>query len=168
VALEKSILDRLQSITPEPWTGTVYRHLLGSRDPLLPNTRGARWNPPGVDALYASLERATAVAEGDYLIASQPVPLAVERRIHRIRISLKSVIRLTDAILLRGFQIDEAALSSTDHQACQKIGHAVAWLEHDGLMVPSARASGVNLVVFVNNAESEPETLDFEILRSGA
>jgi RES domain-containing protein len=164
VVLEKALIDKLQLLEPEPWSGPVYRHVLGNRDPLLPNTRGARWNPPGVDTLYSSIERATALAEGDYLIAVQPVPLRVRRVIHRLRVTLQSVIRLTDTGLLHQLGIDEIALTDPDHGTCRKVGHAAAWLEHDGLLVPSARAAGQNLIIFVNNTDAEVEVLDSEII----
>ncbi|MFI4987639.1 MAG: RES family NAD+ phosphorylase [Alphaproteobacteria bacterium] len=168
MALEKGLIDKLQLLESETWRGTVYRHMLGDRDPLLPNTRGARWNPPGVDALYSSLERATALTEGAYLIAAQPVPLRVKRVLHRIRVTLRSVIRLSDAALLRKLGIDDLALANADHSACRKVGQAAAWLEHDGLIVPSARATGLNLVVFVNNQEIEPEAIDSETIEDPA
>jgi len=41
------------------------------------------WNPPGVAALYASLDQSTALAEGDHLIAVQSVPLKVTRTIYK-------------------------------------------------------------------------------------
>ena len=164
MALEKALVDKLQRLKSEAWSGTLYRHILGGRDPLLPNRRGARWNPPGIDAIYSSLERTTALAEGDYLIAAQPVPLRVKRVLHRIRVTLRSVIRLSDAALLRELGIDEVALINADHSACRKVGQAVAWLEHDGLIVPSARAAGLNLIIFVLNQETEPEAIGSEII----
>lgn len=166
VALEKALVDRLQLLAPAPWWGIVYRHMLGDRQPLLPNTRGARWNPPGIDVLYTSLDRPTALAEGDHLIAMQPVPLRVKHVLHRIRVTLRSVLHLGAAELLRELGVDERALSDPDHTACRKVGHAVAWLEHDGLIIPSARAKGLNLVVFVNNqdAQAELEAIDSEVI----
>jgi hypothetical protein len=85
-----------------------------------------------------ALERATALAEGDHLIAMQPVPLG----------------------------IDEWALAGPDDTASRKVGHAVAWLGHDGLIIPSARANGLNLVVFVNNQDvhTELEAVDSEVI----
>ncbi len=47
-------LDRLQSLESTAWSGTVFRHMFGDYDPLSENSLGARWNPPGVPALYAS------------------------------------------------------------------------------------------------------------------
>ena len=40
-----AFLDRLQAIDPQPWDGTIFRHMFGDRPPDRENTRGARWNP---------------------------------------------------------------------------------------------------------------------------
>jgi hypothetical protein len=46
---------------------------------------------------------------------------------------------------------------------CQRLGGAVEWLEHDGLLVPFARSSGVNLVIFTRK---RGVGADFEIVGS--
>ena len=51
------LLDRLQAITPTPWSGQAFRHMFGDYPPDAENTRGARWNPQGVAAIYTSLTR---------------------------------------------------------------------------------------------------------------
>ena len=43
---------------------------------------------------------------------------------------------------------------SDDWQASQLIGSAVVWLGCSGLLVPSARVRGENLVIFENNMMS--------------
>lgn len=42
-------------------------------------------------------------------------------------------------------------LMSEDISTPQLVGGAVAWLQCAGLLIPSARDTGDNLVVFVNN-----------------
>ena len=39
--------------------------------------------------------------------------------------------------------------------ACQAVGGAVAWLGYDGLLVPSARADGSNIVILVDALAAE-------------
>jgi RES domain-containing protein len=75
------LLELLARLEHSAWSGTVWRHTLADYPADAPNTRGARWNPGGVEALYTSLDRPTAVAEGDYLIQSQPVLLHAKRRV---------------------------------------------------------------------------------------
>jgi RES domain-containing protein len=123
--------------------------MLGSAPPELANVRGARWNPSGTSALYTSLAEATAKAEGDHLIAMQPV---APRAIYELEIAVANLLDLTDAARLAAVGIAEDDLDSIPWEPCQRVGGAVAWLGHDGLLIPSVRDSGSsNLVIFTAN-----------------
>lgn len=156
---DPALLDALEQFEGVEWRGTVFRHILGSAPPERANIRGARWNPPGVQALYTSLAAGTAKAEGDHVIALQPVPPRAPRTIYELAVSLNSLLDLTQEGRLTDVGVTEAELSSDDWSACQVVGGAVAWLEHDGLLVPSVRDTpdGVNLVVFPTNQPLEAE-----------
>ncbi len=65
--------------------------------------------------------------------------------------------------MLLDLGIGDNELANVEHAACQRIGGAVEWLEHDGLLVPSARSSGVNLVIFTRKQGAQAE---FEIVSS--
>lgn len=67
------LLDRLQAIDPAPWAGQAFRHMFGDYPPDAENTRGARWHPPGIAAIYTSLAREGALAEAEHQIAVQRV-----------------------------------------------------------------------------------------------
>ena len=69
---------------------------------------------------------------------------------HTFQLSLNSVLEMTDRALLARLGIDQLALTSIDQSKCQLVGGAVERLTHDGLIVPSARSSANNLVIFVN------------------
>jgi len=126
--------------------------MLGSASPELANVRGARWNPPGTSALYTSLAEATARAEGDHLIAMQPVPPRAPRTIYELEIAVANLLDLTDAAQLAAIGIAEGDLDSIPWEPCQRVGGAVAWLGHDGMLIPSVRGSGgSNLVIFTAN-----------------
>src|SRR5262245_37769945 len=114
------------------------------------NSRGARWNPPEVPAIYTSLKRETAIAEGDYYIALQPRRPWPRRTIHRIKVVLSSVIDLSNWELLAKFGVNRKSFDSTDYFATQLLGGAAEWMKHDGILVPSARASGKNLIIYPN------------------
>jgi RES domain-containing protein len=136
----------------------VFRHLLGDFRPDRPNEAGARWNPPGVAALYTSIEEATARAEGDHLIAVQGIRPSVQRSIYEVEVALGRVLDLTDRATLEAVGISTTQLQTDDWQPSQRIGGAVAWLQHDGLLVPSVRDSdGANLVVLTANMAAEAE-----------
>ena len=149
---DPALLDALERLDTENWQGRVFRHMLGSASPELANVRGARWNPPGTSALYTSLAEATAKAEGDHLIAMQPVPPRAPRTIYELEIAVANLLDLTDAARLAAIGIAEGDLDSIPWEPCQRVGGAVAWLGHDGMLIPSVRGSGgSNLVIFTTN-----------------
>jgi len=152
VVHDPALLDALERLDTEHWQGRVFRHMLGSASPELANVRGARWNPPGTSALYTSLAEATAKAEGDHLIAMQPVPPRAPRTIFELEIAIANLLDLTDAARLAAIGITEGDLDSIPWEPCQRVGGAVAWLGHDGMLIPSVRGSGgSNLVIFTAN-----------------
>lgn len=157
------MLDILQSTAVSPWSGTVYRHMFGTNLPTHANTHGARWNDPGLAAIYASCEPETALAEAEYYISLQPLRPRAKRTLYAIRVSLKNVIDLTASGLLPQLGVSDAVLSSSDHTRCRIIAGAVNWLGHDGLLVPSARRrGGTNLVIY----QQDPSTTDFDVTGS--
>lgn len=154
------LLDALERFDARPWTGRVYRHVLGSARPELANVRGARWNPPGTSALYTSLAEATAKAEGDHVIAMQPVPPRAARTIYELEVSIAKLLDLTNAERRAAIGLTDEDLESIPWERCQRIGGAVAWLRYDGLLIPSARDDGgANLVIFTTNQPAESEII---------
>lgn len=155
---DPALLDALERLDTEKWQGRAFRHMLGSASPELANVRGARWNPPGTPALYTSLAEATAKAEGDHLIAMQPVPPRAPRTIYELEIAVANLIDLTDAARLAAIGITEDDFDSIPWEPCQRVGGAVAWLGHDGLLIPSVRdEGGSNLVIFTANQPADVE-----------
>lgn len=70
--------------------------------------------------------------------------------VHRIRVQADKTVKLiiTD---LRKLGVDMALYNSKTYIRTQEIGDAVAFLECDGLIVPSARWSCENLVLYTDN-----------------
>lgn len=152
------LLDALEQFDTEPWRGAVFRHVLGSYPPDLANVRGARWNPAEVSALYASLEEETATAEGNRVLEVQSVPPRVRRSMHELDVELERVLDLAVDDRLTEVGLTEDDLRGDNFEACQRVGGAVAWIGHDGLLVPSVRAEGGrNLVIYISNREPESE-----------
>lgn len=149
------VLDVLEALPRAGWQGIVFRHLIGSRSPELANQLGARWNPPGIAALYTSLEKETARAEGDHVIATQPVRPRGQRSIYRIEAALESVLDVRDSDLRDALELPDSVLEADEWDRCQQVGAAVAWLGHEGLLVPSVRREGgSNLVLFTGNCSA--------------
>lgn len=151
------LLDALERFPAEPLRTRAWRHMFGSYPPERENTSGARWNPRGVAAVYLSLTREGAIAEGDHAVAAQPRPPRVTRVVYEVELDLGQVtdLCLDDRIAQVG--LDDHATGSDDHSMCQQVGGAAAWLERDGLLVPSARSSASNLVVFATNRPTDAE-----------
>jgi RES domain-containing protein len=157
------ILDQLEQLSAEDWSGEVFRHMFAGVPPDRENTLGARWNPREVAAIYTSLGRETAFAEAEYRISLEPFRPRAERTLYRLKVRLHSVLDLTSRSFLSDLGIDEEVLSGLDLKRCQQVGGAVSWLRHDGLLVPSARHEGANLVIFPANQQPAAE---FEVLES--
>jgi len=144
---------------------TVWRHMFNDNPPELSNTRGARWNPAGLAAIYTSEERETAIAEGQHVIDSQPLRPRARRYVYELRVSAAKVLRITQNDLAT-LGLDTEDLESPDFRACQRVGAHAAFLEYDAMVVPSARADGTNVVIFVNElaADAAFERVDVEQL----
>jgi RES domain-containing protein len=157
------LLKLLEKLDSHAWDGFAWRHMFGDNHPSRQNTLGARWNPPAVPAIYCSLDRAIALAEGEHAIAVQPLRPTVKRTMYKLHVHLERMLDLSSRSVLLELGIDDQALTSVDHVPCQRIGGAVEWLEHDGLLVPSARGSGANLVIFPRKRGAE---IDFDVIES--
>jgi RES domain-containing protein len=147
------VLDVLQAVEPAPWEGTAFRHMFAGHPPDKENTRGARWNPPDTAAVYLSTERDGAVAEAEYHLSLQTPRPRARRTVYEVRITLDSVLDLTDDAVLSDLGIGPKELDDPGMQACMEVGGAAAWLEHDGILVPSARSAAVNLVIYPANTQ---------------
>ena len=123
---------------------------------------GGRYNPVGMEALYTSFARATALAEftQDYLDAD---PIAVSCMLSLL-VSLDRVVDLTSPALLSALETDRAEVISVriprKQHVAERIGAAANAVGADGLIVWSARSPGKkNLVIFPSNAVTRPPFL---------
>lgn len=144
------LLDALEASSVESVHGVVWRQVLEPTSVLRPNQRGARWNSPGVEALYCSLHPATAAAEIDHLISVQPVQVARQRLTYSLKVTISRVVDLRPTPWGVEFSY---VYNATDVEECQTIGAAASWLGSGGLLVPSQRADGDNLVIFMANLD---------------
>jgi len=113
------------------------------------NTAGARWNPPGVGAIYTALHCGTALAEGQHAIDIQPRRTFARRVLYEVEVSVPGLVDLTGPGALAAVGLSAADVAADSHVACQQVGGAAAWLGRGGLLVPSARDAGSNLVILV-------------------
>ena len=148
---DPTLLDVIEDAVVVEWSGQVYRQVFQGTDVLRANVRGGRWNPPEVEAIYCSLQRRTAAAEVDHLIARQPVPIRTPRVTHKLAVRLTNVADLRALAVLGRCGLTSAQLMAEDLSVPQHVGGASHWLRCAGILIPSARYAGDNLVVFVNN-----------------
>jgi hypothetical protein len=152
---DRSVLDTLEAIDPKPFTGEVWRVTRKGRDPLRGSTANGRWSPSGgeFEVLYASLERDGALAEIGYRLSLEPVwPSRIEHEIHLIAVETEQTLSFANLESLTPFGVDVARYHTFEYQATQAIAAAAYFLEFDSLIVPSARFSCANLVIFTERA----------------
>jgi RES domain-containing protein len=157
----------LARLVPAPWSGTVYRVMLSDFPPDRQNTRGARWNPRELAAIYTCFDSDTCIKEVEYGLASQPlrVKSTLQKTLYEIQLTLASVVDLASVKNeLDAAGITEADLLADDMQVSQEVGRIVTWLGFDGLRAPSARSRGTNLVIYPSR--TIPESFGFEVVGS--
>lgn len=167
--VERSSLEGIvASFRAAPWTGRVYRLMLGDTPPDRENTLGARWNPPDIASIYASLNGATCIAEVEYNLARQPRPVrsGLRKTLYEIEVSLAATVDI-EVVLpkLERIGVGRPQLFADDMKASQEFGRLVTWFGFDGLFVPSARGDGNNLVIYPGRAV---DSYRFEVIHQRA
>lgn len=164
MADRRSLEDIFASAKTSAWSGRAFRVMLNDYPPDRENTQGARWNPPDTPAIYTCLEPAVCIAEVEYGLARPPRPLRPDLRkfLYELDVSLSAVIDLRPFLdELAGIGIGKPQLFADNMVISQQIGHLATWFGSDGLLVPSARHAGTNLVIYPNRAN---EAYRFEII----
>ena len=152
---DRSILDALEAIDPEPFAGEVWRVTRKDRDPLRGSAANGRWSPSGgeFEVLYTSLERDGALAEIGYRLSLEPVwPSRVEHEVHLIEVETERTLRFASLESLAPLGVEITRYHTFEYPATQAIAAAAYFLEFDSLIVPSARFPCANLVIFTERA----------------
>lgn len=148
---DPNLLDQLSGLDVEEFSGEVFRATRKSLDPLASSTNGGRWMPKGErSVLYTALSRDGALAELTFhwgMLDPLPSKPAV---LSRIKVGLDSSLRILSSDFER-LGVSESETNKPNYDQMQKIGAAVAFLGCHGLIVPSARWSCENLVIFTEN-----------------
>ena len=134
---DPQLLDTLESFEPQPYEGQAWRVTFHGQEPLRPNTRGARWNPKDVSALYMSTSAERVGAEFQHLIDLQPSRPDLTATEYIFKVTLTRVLDLTAPARVRALGLEMDAI------------------EDDSVMgfPPFQRVGGVNLVVFTDNVQ---------------
>ena len=151
-AHDRSILDALEKLYPEPYDSDVWRVTRKGRDPLQGSSANGRWGAAGEpEVLYASEARDGALAEVGFRLSLEPVwPSRIQHEIHVLAVRMERLLRLVDMRELEKLGVDIARYETSDYSATQAIAAAAHFLEFDGLLVPSARFKCNNLALFTD------------------
>ena len=162
-AHDPDLIDRLAGLAQQRFAGEVWRATRLNQEPTAFSYNGGRWAPPStyqsVPVLYTSLARDGAVAEMTSwlrLLVPRPTkPILV----HRMKITAEAVVTI-DLGGLATLGVDPTnyrarnyvAMGEAPPSRSQEIGAALSFLGVDGLIVPSARHTCDNLILFDNAA----------------
>ncbi len=153
------ILDILDGLDSQEYTGTLWRTTWLKRNPLLGGTGGGRWSlPKKFEALYTSLEENTSIAELNYHLSQAPVRSSCAMLICELNVERLKLLDLTNDQVLSDLELDKKR-GIEQVQQSQKIGSAANFLEYQGILVPSYRTQGVNCVIFSERVEASQLTV---------
>ncbi len=127
---DRVILDALEAMDPEPFSGTVWRVTRKGREPLRGAAAHGRWSSSGdFEVLYTSLEREGALAEIGYRLSLEPVwPSRIEHEVHTIAVEAERTLRFADLASLAPFGVDIARYRGFDYEATQALAAAAHFL----------------------------------------
>ena len=74
-------------------------------------------------------------------------------RIYRLALALAGVVDISDSDVLASLGVTEQHLRETDPPSCRMVGQVADWMHQDGLLVPSVRSPGSNLVILKNQLD---------------
>lgn len=148
---DQDLIDRLAAYAPVRFSDVVFRATRLGLNGLTPSLAGGRWVPKDVTpVLYTSTVSDGALAEISYHLSLLTPRPSKPVHVHRIQTTTCATLRLLKADLIE-LGVDWGMYGSLNYDRCQKIGAAVAFLECDGLIAPSARWECENLMIFASN-----------------
>lgn len=148
-ARDPDLLDALDASERITFEGDVWRIVRQERPPLQGSPTKARWDPGTFDVLYTSLSKQGALEEIYFHLTRQPVfPSKIRSVLYRISVKTRRTLEFLDLEALAAVGVSSEKYGDLDYQRTQEIGDAAYFLGFDGLMVPSARSSCQNLVIF--------------------
>jgi len=161
---DRAVLDSLESLEPEKFEQVVWRIARKGRDPLRGAIAAGRWNAIGeMEVLYTSVEREGALAEVGYRLSLEPIwPSKIQHEIHRISVTAENAVRFKGLPELERLGVDVAKYESFEYTATQAIAAAAHFLEFDALVVPSARHTASDVVLFLDRIRTPPELVSSE------
>jgi hypothetical protein len=148
-ARDLALIDAVDGCTREQFAGPVWRVCRSGRDPVQGGPSRSRWCDGSFDVLYTALERDGAVAEIHALLSLQPVfPSQVSWTVYRVSVRAGKALRIADLAGLAPFGIETEKYGERSYARTQAMAEAAFFLGFDGLVVPSARWTCLNAILF--------------------
>ena len=155
-ARDLDLLDAIDQLPRISIHETVWRVIRSGSDPLLCRTSSGRWGPRDLEILYTAKDPDGAVAEMYFHLSRQPVfPSKVRFTLNEIEVRTRQTLKFSSLGELETLGVDQDGYSGLLYERTQKIGDAAAFLGVDGIIAPSARWDGLNLVIFCDNLNPE-------------
>ena len=156
---DPDLLELLESIDTQPWSGLVYRVVWEDRAPVQGSSgKMGRWSSPRgeFEILYTSFAQAGAEAEFEAILVlfeQRPDRPALT---HALRVRLNKVIHL-DYSILENLGVPEAEYEDRYYGRTQEIADAINFLEYDALISTSAQHPCDNATIFFQNLSRDFE-----------
>lgn len=161
-----ALIDALDTREAVGFSGPLWRVVTSGYDVLRPGRSGGRWDDGSFDVLYTAVERDGAMAEAYFhAYKGQPVlPSKINKTLHQIDANFSRVLDLTGEGVLAeiGANITQFGRlhyveRESEYPSLQQIAEVAFFLEFEGVLVPNARWSCANLVIF--NERTKPDQL---------
>lgn len=155
--IDSKLVERIDGLSTTPFDGVAYRHVSHGRDPLDTigsRVHGGRWNPPNsFSVLYLGLDERTVALEFKRHAARQGRTVGdfLPRRLYGYDVALRNVLDLRGENAMTRVDLTLAEVRADDLRACQSIGEAAQHAGREGILAPSAAASGSVLAVFMDS-----------------
>ena len=153
---DPELLEYLERFRQEPFEGVVNRVVWAERSPIQgSNNASGRWSSPDFqfEVLNTSFSADGADAEFSAFWS------LFEQRPDRQALNWQLRVRLMRVVKMRFEEIGQLGIEATayrsrDYERTQEISDALNYLGCDGLIAPSARYAGNNLIVYTQNLET--------------
>ena len=153
---DPELLERLEHFREEPFEGVVNRVVWAERSPIQgSNNASGRWSSPDFQFEVLNTSFSADGADAEFLAFWS----LFEQRPDRKALNWKLRVRLMRVVELGFEEIRQLGIKPReyrrrDYDRSQEISDGLNYLGCDGLIAPSARYTGKNLIVYMQNLES--------------
>lgn len=160
-ARDLRLLDLIDSRPRHRYDGVVWRVVREGRDPLQGGRSNSRWCNGEFDVLYTSLERSGALAEMYALLSLQPVfPSKISFKCFKLTVQITQTLKILELSDLADLGVDIDRYQDRSYARTQAIADAAYFLGFDGLVLPSARWTCSNAILFTDRIAPEKLAID--------